>query len=85
MVLPNLKEKGMANLWRFWDPPSPAADSSRRTWFAVFGLAADRWIQNLFVPYHVPIHVNRRLQGLEDGLLTPGRIRIALIFLRISS
>jgi hypothetical protein len=85
MVLANLKKRGMANLRRLLDPPSPAGDSSRRTWSAVFCLAADRWIQNLFVPYHVSIYVNRRLQGLEDGLLTLSRIRIALISLRISS
>jgi len=85
MVLANLKKRGMANLRRFSGPPSPAGDSSRRTWPAVFGPASDRRIQNLFVPYHASIHVNRRLQGLEDGLLKLRSIPISLIFLRISS
>ena len=84
MVLANLEKRGMANLRRLSDPQSPAGGSWRRTWPAAFGPASDRPIQNLFVPYHASIHVNRRLQGLEAGLLISALIRISLIFLRIS-
>jgi len=77
MVLANLEKRGMANLRRLSDPQSPAGGSWRRTWPAAFGPASDRPIQNLFVPYHASIHVNRRLQGLEAGLLISALIRIS--------